>query len=73
LARDLWGLDGGTTKRSRRSERAKARVVAVDINHDAAHETAAIIRDEEGTAVPVAADVTDSADVRAAVQAALTQ
>ena len=53
--------------------REGARVIAVDINHDAADETAAIIRNEGGIAVPVAADVTNSADVRAAVQAALTQ
>ncbi len=53
--------------------REGARAIAADINHDAADETAAIIRDEGGIAVPIAADVTNSADVLAAIQAALTQ
>ena len=53
--------------------REGAQVIAIDVNPDAANETAAIIREEGGAVVPVAADVTNSADVRAAVQVALAQ
>lgn len=47
--------------------RAGARVVAVDISADAARETAAIIRNEGGQCMPLAADVADPAAVAAVV------
>jgi NAD(P)-dependent dehydrogenase (short-subunit alcohol dehydrogenase family) len=50
--------------------REGARVVAVDINLDAARETCEIIRAEGGVAEPVAADVTRSGEVAAAVELA---
>jgi NAD(P)-dependent dehydrogenase (short-subunit alcohol dehydrogenase family) len=51
--------------------REGARVVAVDISPEAAARTVKIIRDEGGEAIDVVADVTDSAQVKAAVDAAL--
>ncbi len=50
--------------------REGATVVAVDVAIEAAEETAAIIREEGGTTLSLAADVTRSADVQAAVEAA---
>lgn len=47
--------------------REGARIVAVDRNAAAAEETAGIIRSEGGVCEPLAADVTDSASVAAAV------
>jgi meso-butanediol dehydrogenase / (S,S)-butanediol dehydrogenase / diacetyl reductase len=48
-----------------------ASVVVVDVNAEEAREVAAGIRDKGGRAVPVTADVTDRAQVRAAVAAAV--
>ncbi|HEX6144530.1 MAG TPA: glucose 1-dehydrogenase [Geminicoccaceae bacterium] len=51
--------------------RAGARVACVDIDLEAAGETARIIRDESGEALALAADVTRSDSVGAAVEATL--
>jgi NAD(P)-dependent dehydrogenase (short-subunit alcohol dehydrogenase family) len=53
--------------------RQGATVVAIDVTLDAAGETAAIIREEGGAAVALAADVTRSADVKRAVEGAMSQ
>jgi NAD(P)-dependent dehydrogenase (short-subunit alcohol dehydrogenase family) len=47
--------------------REGAKVVALDINIDAANETAGIIRSESGICLPIACDVTLPADVQDAV------
>jgi len=49
--------------------REGAKVVAVDLQLEAARRTVAMIRQEGGTAIDVAADVTSQAQVQAAVQA----
>lgn len=49
--------------------REGARVLCADINAAAAEETAAIIREEGGEAVALACDVSDSAQVKAMVEA----
>jgi NAD(P)-dependent dehydrogenase (short-subunit alcohol dehydrogenase family) len=51
--------------------REGARVVSIDVNEDAAAETADIIRSEGGGALPVATDVTDLAAVERTVALAL--
>src|SRR5262245_15906991 len=51
--------------------RAGARVMCVDLELERAQETAGIIRAESGEALARAADVTSSADVQAAVHAAV--
>src|SRR5438128_2293767 len=53
--------------------RAGARVLVVDIVPAAADETVAIIAREGGTAVPFVADVTEEAQCRAIVDAALAR
>ena len=51
--------------------RAGANVVAVDLDLDRASETTAIIAEEGGRSMPLAADVADSASVKAAVERTL--
>jgi len=51
--------------------REGARVVAVDLEIERAQKTRSLVEDEGGTAVAVAADVTRSAEVKAAVEQAL--
>ena len=51
--------------------REGARVVCVDLVRETAEETAAIIANESGQAIAVAADVTDNASVEAAVAQAI--
>ena len=51
--------------------REGAKVICADINPAAAEETAAIITGEGGEALVVAVDVTDSAQVKAMVDAAV--
>ncbi|MFC1796473.1 SDR family NAD(P)-dependent oxidoreductase [Pseudomonadota bacterium] len=51
--------------------RAGASVVAVDLDMERARETCEIISDEGGTALPLAADVTDSAAIKNVVDSAL--
>lgn len=53
--------------------REGAKVMAVDINEEAARETASIIREEGGEAVAHRADVTDADQVRALVERCLDQ
>lgn len=53
--------------------REGAKILAVDRSLEAAEETAAIIRAEGGEAVSVAADVTDEAAVKAAVEACIAR
>ena len=53
--------------------RQGARLVCVDINAEAAKETAAIIKDEGGTALALTCDVTRSDSVEAVVQASLAR
>ncbi|MET0428314.1 MAG: glucose 1-dehydrogenase [Microvirga sp.] len=53
--------------------REGARVACIDLVRDAAEETAAIIRSEGGTALALAADVTDAASVAAAVSGTVTE
>jgi NAD(P)-dependent dehydrogenase (short-subunit alcohol dehydrogenase family) len=53
--------------------RAGARVLVVDIVPEAAEETVAMIAQEGGTAAPFVADVTDEAQCRALVEAAITR
>jgi NAD(P)-dependent dehydrogenase (short-subunit alcohol dehydrogenase family) len=53
--------------------RQGATVVAIDVTLDAAEETAAIIREEGAIAVALAADVTRSADVKNAVEGAMSR
>lgn len=50
--------------------REGARLVCIDVNRDAAEETASIIRAEGGEALTVKADVSKAADVDAAIKAA---
>ena len=47
--------------------REGAKVVALDVNLDAANETAGIIRQENGICLPIACDVTQPADVEDAI------
>src|ERR1700730_3015942 len=47
--------------------REGAKVIALDVNIDAANETADIIRSENGICLPIACDVTQPADVEDAV------
>jgi NAD(P)-dependent dehydrogenase (short-subunit alcohol dehydrogenase family) len=51
--------------------RAGLRVAVVDVNREAAEETAALVRAEGGEAIALAADVSDEAAVAAMAQAAL--
>lgn len=53
--------------------REGARVACVDISHEAAEETAAIIASEGGVAVALAADVTKQDSIDAVVAAAMTR
>jgi NAD(P)-dependent dehydrogenase (short-subunit alcohol dehydrogenase family) len=53
--------------------RAGAKVLVVDLDPDRAERTVAMIRDEDGTAAPFVADVTDQQQARAMVDAALAQ
>ncbi len=50
---------------------AGAKVVCIDVNAEAAHETAAIISGEGGTALALACDITKSDQVQATTNAAL--
>lgn len=63
-----WGNGKATAVRFAREG---ARIVAVDVNLEAAKETADIITGEGGDALPVAADVTQADQVEAAVQGVL--
>jgi NAD(P)-dependent dehydrogenase (short-subunit alcohol dehydrogenase family) len=51
--------------------RAGAKVLVVDLDHERARRTAAMIAEEGGGAVPFVADVTDESQARAMVDAAL--
>jgi len=53
--------------------RAGARVLVVDLDHERAERTVAMIADEGGTAAAFVADVTDEPQARAMVDAALAQ
>ena len=53
--------------------REGAKVIALDVNIDAANETADIIRSENGICLPIACDVTQPADVEDAVAKALKE
>jgi NAD(P)-dependent dehydrogenase (short-subunit alcohol dehydrogenase family) len=51
--------------------RAGAKVLVVDLDHERARRTAAMIAEEGGSALPFVADVTDESQARAMVDAAL--
>jgi 3-oxoacyl-[acyl-carrier protein] reductase len=51
--------------------REGARIAVVDINEDAARETASLIKEAGGRAIPLAADVSSSADVKRMIEAAV--
>src|SRR5580704_5316454 len=53
--------------------REGAKVIALDVNIDAANETADIIRSENGICLPIACDVTQPADVEDAVAKTLKE
>ncbi|MGE0715134.1 MAG: SDR family NAD(P)-dependent oxidoreductase [Alphaproteobacteria bacterium] len=53
--------------------REGARVAAVDLREEAAAETAGIIRDEGGSAIALAADVTKAADIARVVAATIAE
>src|SRR5947207_10211264 len=53
--------------------RAGAKVLVVDLDHERAEHTIAMIREEGGTAAPFVADVTDEGQARAMVDAAVGQ